>query len=213
MRPIEWILLLLLLVLPLLFASPLHEVILEGDVPSVQHLLSSSKVNVNEFSENTTPLILATEKNHEAIVALLLRHGADPNLRELSFNETALFKASFKGYVNIAQQLISFGADVKLRIKNDETCLMWSSFKGFSDISRLLIRAGADVNAQDMKYGFTPLMVAAKNGHFASVELLLESGANPRLLDKAGRSELQHAQTRGDHEIVALLKDKSPKEL
>ena len=201
------VVLLLLLFAPLLVASPLHQTILEGDLPSVQHLLSLRKVDVNEFSESTTPLILAAENNHEMIVELLLRHGADPNLRELHFNETALFKASFKGYINLVQLLISHGADVTLRIKNEETCLMWSSFKGFSDISQLLIRAGADVNAQDTKYGFTPLMVAAKNGHVATVKLLLRHGASPHLLDKAGRSALIHAQSKGNTQVVALLTD------
>ena len=191
----------------LLFATPLHQAILEGDLPSVQYLLSSRKADVNEFSESTTPLILATENNQATIVELLLRQGADPNLRELSFNETALFKASFKGFPGIAQLLISYGADVRLRIKNDETCLMWASFKGFSDISRMLVIAGADVNAQDTKYGFSPLMVAAKNGHSATVELLLGSGANPHLLDKAGRSALVHAQSKGNAQVVALLTD------
>ena len=207
------VVLLPLLFAPLLVASPLHQAILEGDLPSVQHLLSSRKVDVNEFSESTTPLILAAENNHEMIVELLLRHGADPNLRELQFNETALFKASFKGYITLVQLLIAYGADVTLRIKNDETCLMWSSFKGFSDISQLLIRAGADVNAQDTKYGYTPLMVAAKNGYFETVELLLRNKANPHLLDKAGRSALIHAQSRGNPQVVALLTDISLKEL
>ena len=194
------------LLLPALIATSLHKTVVDGDLAALELLLSSSKTDVNEVANQTTALILAAEGNLSAVVQLLLEHGADPNLREPVFNETALFKASFKGFSNVAQTLISHGADVRLRIKNDETCLMWSSFKGFSDIAVLLIDAGADLNAQDTKYGFTPLMVAARNAHSNMVELLLSRGASWEIVDKTGRDALQHAWSKGNTYIEQLLK-------
>jgi len=44
-----------------------------------------------------------------------------------------------------------------------------------------LLNYGADINIQDKEDGWTPLMVAAYNGHVDLVRFLLKNGANPRL--------------------------------
>ncbi|KAK7085398.1 hypothetical protein SK128_000895 [Halocaridina rubra] len=49
---------------------------------------------------------------------------------------------------------------------------------GFYGIVSALLERGAEVNITDEE-GFTPLMVAALNGHSKVVRLLLEKGANP----------------------------------
>lgn len=54
------------------------------------------------------------------------------------------------------------------------------------------LRRGADVNARDSA-GTTPLMLAMARGRADICQLLLDEGADPRLVDQAGRSALSYA--------------------
>ena len=56
------------------------------------------------------------------------------------------------------------------------------------------LRRGANVNARDAD-GVTPLMLAMARGRADICKLLLDEGADPRLLDQAGRSALAYAQS------------------
>ncbi|MFG1430457.1 sigma-70 family RNA polymerase sigma factor [Xanthobacter sp. V2C-8] len=59
------------------------------------------------------------------------------------------------------------------------------------------LRRGADVNARDAD-GATPLMIAMARGRADICQLLLDEGADPRLIDQAGRSALSYAQPDAD---------------
>jgi ankyrin repeat protein len=65
---------------------------------------------------------------------------------------------------------------------------------------------GADIDSKINKnYGQTPLSWAAGSGHKATVQLLLEKGADFDLKDKAGRTPLSYAIERGHNTIIQLL--------
>ena len=70
---------------------------------------------------------------------------------------------------------------------------------------QLFVGNGANLEKQDDKYGSSPLMGAAANGHYAIVELLLQRGANTALRAKNGYTALDFAKMKGQTKVAALL--------
>ena len=66
------------------------------------------------------------------------------------------------------------------------TYLMYSAMEGDVGRARWLIERGANVNAAMTDDGATALMLAAQEGHFEMVRLLLISGADKAALNHAG---------------------------
>jgi ankyrin repeat protein len=69
------------------------------------------------------------------------------------------------------------------------TALVFAAREGDLESARLLVAAGADVN-QVTQYGWTPLLTATQNRHYAFATFLLEHGANPNLANKGGWTPL-----------------------
>jgi ankyrin repeat protein len=75
------------------------------------------------------------------------------------------------------------------------------------DITKIekAIQAGADVNVR-YKYGFTPLLIASRNGHTEVVKLLLTAKADVNAAHKTqGITSLLIASQKGHTGIVKLL--------
>ena len=75
-------------------------------------------------------------------------------------------------------------------------------------IVQSLLAIGANVNVRDRnaKGHLTPLMIAAQQGNAEMVRLLLDSGADPYMLDSySGDSVLHQACTSGSTEVIKLL--------
>jgi hypothetical protein len=66
---------------------------------------------------------------------------------------------------------------------------------------------GYDINYEfGDNFGGTPLIVAAKNGRKAAVEMLLRLGANPNAQDNQTSTALMYAAKNGDLEIIKILR-------
>jgi ankyrin repeat protein len=79
---------------------------------------------------------------------------------------------------------------------------------GDVEAARVLIASGAEIDARG-EDDFTPLHNAVEQGHTEVVELLLDAGANPRLLCRAGDafSLVVHDSNPA---LIAALKKKEP---
>lgn len=140
--------------------------------------------NVNLGSKSGhTPLMAACSRS-EALVALLLEHGADPSATLP--DGTSAFTSATVGILNgsinlkVLDTLLERGADVDESAKSGAaagyTCLMMAARNNKPDLVRYLVDKGADVNAQAGD-GNTPLSLAKKEEDAQMVALLEQLGA------------------------------------
>jgi len=91
-----------------------------------------------------------------------------------------------------------------------DTPLTIASESGDAVTIRTLLARGADANGKDSS-GLTPLVRAARRGHYDAAKALLDGGANPNLFDsiwsRPGWSPLMNAVHKSQPRIVKLLID------
>ncbi|MBI9020934.1 MAG: ankyrin repeat domain-containing protein [Verrucomicrobia bacterium] len=108
-----------------------------------------------------------------------------------------LMLAAFNGHTETMQALLSAGADVALRDSNGRTALMFASSGPFPAAVRLLLEHGSEINAVDKEEHFSPLMFAAGEGLSPIVDILLEAGADPSMVDVDNDTAANFARQRG----------------
>lgn len=90
-----------------------------------------------------------TPGDREAIVTILLDHGAEIEARDAQ-GRTPLFVAASSGSAQIVRALVLAGADVNARSNSGATPLMLAASSGSLEAVTFLLAGGADANA------FTP---------------------------------------------------------
>ncbi|XP_037040566.1 poly [ADP-ribose] polymerase tankyrase-2-like [Bradysia coprophila] len=199
-----------------------------GDVESVEHLLSS--VNVNDPDRyGYTLLLRAARKGDEKMVEMLLKHGADINKtdRQNAFtpfhlvnkNRGCDFSCEPKDqvvYDRIAEMLIKNGADVTLPDKHGQTALHDAAQYGFEKVAEMIVNIsnGAIVNHKTYN-GDTPLCFVAYYGTNSEsqnkiADLLIKHGAVVNMLCRGNgrddqRTPLHLAAYKNRGKIVELL--------
>lgn len=104
-----------------------------------------------------------------------------------------------------AQDLIS-QSSIDILDGEARTPLIYASFSGNIEMLKWLIDQGAEIDHQD-RSGICSLHAASQNGHIRIIEKLLESGANPNLVDSFGNGPLWTAtmKSKGDETITSTL--------
>lgn len=156
-----------------------------------------------------TPLVLATERGHTAMVELLLASGANPD-GPVQYRQTPLHRAAGEGRLELVAELLDAGADVNARDESGATPLYTAAQHGHFEVAELLIARGADLNAQttgEFSSGETPLGTAIYYSHLDVAMALLEAGANPNLKDECGETALHIAALNGCWERARKVVD------
>jgi ankyrin repeat protein len=173
-----------------------------GDKVMVKFLLDL-KINPNYYNIlGRTPLHYAIDNQHNAIIRLLKKHGA--NVNEPKPQIYPLHEAVYKQDEYMTKLLLGLDTNPNLTILNNITPLYIASQYNGLDIVKLLIISGAQVNIKTTSGG-SPLHTAIENGHLKVAELLLYSGAKVNQKDKDGYTPLHLATERNDREMLALL--------
>jgi hypothetical protein len=160
-----------------------------------------------------TPLIRAVESRDQAGINKLLDEGA--NINEPStgkWSATPLYWATYFCMVDVAQLLLKRGANVNVPGPNGGTLLLAASACSdeMNPVVKLIIEKGENINAQDIYYGYTPLISASYNNSPEIVKSLLKSGADVNITSKEGKTALDYAKYYNNADIIALLSPGDP---
>jgi ankyrin repeat protein len=146
-------------------------------------------------------LILAIQEPSFRVIDQLIAWPATRVEARNSVDESPLMLAALKGYLEVCQKLVARDADVN---KTGWTPLHYAATGGHVEIVQLLLEHHAYVDAESPN-GSTPLMLAAMYANAATVKLLLESGADPGLVNQGKASALDFAIKANKTDAAALI--------
>lgn len=149
-------------------------------------------------------LVLAAREGSMRVLDTLLDNGSTRIDTPAVNGNTALMMAAFKHNMPAVQALLAKGAAVN---RDGWTPLHYAAAGGDNDIARLLLRHGAKVDALSPRASgaYTPLMMAAREGHDSTALLLIDSGANPGLTNSEGLTPAQLAERAGKPQVAAAI--------
>lgn len=120
-----------------------------------------------------------------------------------------LAMATKANYTVIVEMLVGAGVDINWRDETGETALHVAARFGHHECAEVILRGSeagkADMEIVENSYAWTPLHVAAVDGHLSVAKLLIGAGANASRLDSSGWTAKEHAALRGHMEIARLL--------
>ncbi|MEH6434185.1 ankyrin repeat domain-containing protein [Massilia sp. DD77] len=180
------------------------------DVKTVERMVGAV-VNANERNPagGDTALVLALREEAPRVFSALLAHpGTDLEATAANGN-TALMMAAFKRNKDAVEALLGKGAKSN---RPGWTALHYAAAAGDDAIADLLIGRGAKVDALSPRQSgaYTPLMMAAREGHESTAVLLLRRGANAKLKNSEGLSAAQIAERAGRAELAQAISGSKP---
>ena len=188
-------------------ADPVRDLVLAAQMDNVTQV---KKLLARGLSPNTidpvsgeSVLMLALREGSESVAAALI---ADQRLeleRQAPNGNTALMMAAFRHNRAAVLALIARGAVVT---RPGWTALHYAAASGDREIAAILLDHDTYIDAESPSQ-LTPLMIAAREGQLAVVELLLREGADARLRNNEKLTASQIA-TRADFDGIAALIDK-----
>ena len=164
-------------------------------------LVHGAKVRSGVGHNRWPALYAAFEHNHLAVAALLLR-SPEVNIKGTALGRSLLCVAAANGHEQLCKTLLDGGATASI------SALSSAAEKGHEAIVALLLEHNrACINRKDWN-GRTALHMAAKHGHLAACQTLIDHGASLHQRDKLNRTALHLAAGRGYVKICQALLDR-----
>lgn len=175
------------------------------DVKTVQAMIGT-RVNANQLNPlGAEPgLVQAIREDAMRVFHAFLAHpGTDLEAKAANGN-TALMMAAYKRNRPAVEALLAKGAKVD---GPGWTALHYAASVGDDAIVRLLLARGAKVDAvSPLKSGaYTPMMLAAREGHDGTALLLIAHGADRGRQNSEGLTAVQIAERAGKPRVAATI--------
>lgn len=177
-------------------AHDLHAAILADDRAAAEAALAAGA----PLTAPTPPLVTATHRSAQAMIEVLLAHGADPN----DAGDYDLAPLHVVRDATAVKRLVAAGADLEQRSAGG-TPLHMAAANGTPAVIKALLAAGADPNATHDPWAQTPLFVAVRLRRTAAVKALLAHPPSPGAVARAVVEVLPRPS--GDHMPKRKAKD------
>jgi hypothetical protein len=187
----------------------LHAAAWQGDAARIAQLLAAGADPNPRDGHGRTPLHVATFAKRRDAIRALAKGGADLGRLESDRYDCVTIAAVADDEATLAL-LLELGASARLTTSRyDGTALIAAAHLGHDGAVRQLIQAGAPLDHVNNLH-WTALIEAIVLGnggprHVATLQALVDAGANPQLGDRAGRTPLQLARERGYEPMVQSL--------
>ncbi len=149
---------------------------------------------------------LAARTGNAALVKRLVEAGASPDAAdEIGFSP--LMEAARDGKTDVVQYLLSLEVDANRRSNASAlhlTPMHMAALSGNAGIVRLLAQAGASLDPQG-RDGGTPMIWALSESKMATVEALLDLGADAAIKNKFGFSAIDFARQLQNNELLQKM--------
>jgi hypothetical protein len=187
----------------------LHAAAWHGDAARITRLLAGGAPPDPRDGHGRTPLHVATFAKRREAAQALAQGGADLGALE-NDRYDAVTIAAVADDEDTLRLLLSLGASAQLiTSRYDGTALIAAAHLGHDGVVRQLIAAGAPLDHVNNLH-WTALIesiVLGQGGarHVATLQALVDAGANTQLADRSGRTPLQLARDRGYAPMVQIL--------
>ena len=121
---------------------------------------------------------------------------------------TSIADAAMAGDKVAVAALVKNGADVNMAQGDGMTALHWAALKNDVELAKLLLSGRANLEVTTRLGGYTPLLLAAKDGNVAMIDALLSAGANANVTTIHGTTPLMFAAATGKVDGVKALLDR-----
>jgi ankyrin repeat protein len=175
-----------------------------GNRAAVECLLDAGADWRNVDADGDTTYYQAHADGKAAFAAWITTHGTDDSQR--AFQEELLRDAATHGHVKEVERLLAAGTNVSAVDAYGMSSLFVAAWQDEITVMKVLIDAGANLETRlgsDLKP--TPLMTAARNGHLAAVELLLNAGADWTAVNAHGQTAQDRAKQLKVMKCAAML--------
>jgi len=183
---------------------------LAGHARAIERLVKSGQPVDARDAHGRTPLhVAAYARQHDAMRALV-QSGANPNALDRDRYDIVTI-AAVADDVPTLDTALALGASAKnVTSPYDGTALIAAAHLGHDGVVRTLIRAGAPLDHVN-NLGWTAVIESIVLGdggprHQATLQALVNAGANVDLADRNGQTPLALARSRGYEQMVDILR-------
>lgn len=180
-----------------------------GDAEAVREAVTEGAELEVRNAQKRTALLLAASEDHVEVAQILVAAGADPNALDFQ-HDTPWLVTGVTGSVAMLRALLPAKPDLTIRNRYGGISLIPACERGHVDYVREVLKTGINVNhVNDL--GWTGLLEAVILGdggrpYQEIVTLLLAAGADRELADRDGVTALEHAVSKGQTAIAAILR-------